>query len=119
LVQSLCALSLVFALPLGARLTNQYIGRRSIIGACATLIGIVLFILFASLFVCFDLFSVNFSWLAFHERDFGRAADFVLGRGLSHLGPEMIGGGNLPGPGLTLFFSIPLIRFFKRIRITH
>ena len=40
-VQSLCALSLVFALPLGARLTNQHIGRRSIIGASATLIGIV------------------------------------------------------------------------------
>jgi len=40
-VQSLCALSLVFALPLGARLTNQRVGRRSIIGASATLIGIV------------------------------------------------------------------------------
>jgi drug/metabolite transporter (DMT)-like permease len=43
-VQSLCALSLVFALPLGARLTNQHIGRRSIIGAVATLVGIVLFV---------------------------------------------------------------------------
>ena len=40
-VQSLCVLSLVFALPLGARLTNQHIGRRSIIGASATLVGIV------------------------------------------------------------------------------
>jgi len=40
-VQSLCALSLVFALPLGARLTNQRVGRRSIIGASATLVGIV------------------------------------------------------------------------------
>src|SRR5512139_2784601 len=37
-VQSLCALSLVFALPLGARLTEQQVGRRSIIGACVTLI---------------------------------------------------------------------------------
>ena len=44
LVQSLCALSLVFALPLGARLTNQKVGRRSIIGAFATLIGIILFV---------------------------------------------------------------------------
>jgi drug/metabolite transporter (DMT)-like permease len=43
-VQSLCALSLVFALPLGARLTNQVIGRRSIVGALITLAGIVLFI---------------------------------------------------------------------------
>jgi drug/metabolite transporter (DMT)-like permease len=43
-VQSLCALSLVFALPLGVRLTGQHIGRRSIIGACATLVGIVFFI---------------------------------------------------------------------------
>jgi hypothetical protein len=43
-VQSLCALSLVFALPLGVRLTDQQVGRRSIIGACATLIGIVSFV---------------------------------------------------------------------------
>jgi drug/metabolite transporter (DMT)-like permease len=44
LVQSLCALSLVFALPLGARLTGQKVGRRSIVGACMTLLGIVLFV---------------------------------------------------------------------------
>jgi drug/metabolite transporter (DMT)-like permease len=43
-VQSLCALSLVFSLPLGARLTGQYVGRRSIVGACCTLIGIVAFL---------------------------------------------------------------------------
>jgi drug/metabolite transporter (DMT)-like permease len=40
LVQSLCALSLVFALPLGVRLTGQHVGQRSIIGACLTLLGI-------------------------------------------------------------------------------
>jgi drug/metabolite transporter (DMT)-like permease len=40
LVQSLCALSLVFALPLGVRLTGQHVGRRSILGACLTLLGI-------------------------------------------------------------------------------
>jgi drug/metabolite transporter (DMT)-like permease len=44
LVQSLCALSLVFALPLGARLTGQQVGRRSIIGASITLLGIILFV---------------------------------------------------------------------------
>ena len=44
LVQSLCALSLVFALPLGVRLTGQQVGRRSIIGAFATLFGIVSFV---------------------------------------------------------------------------
>jgi drug/metabolite transporter (DMT)-like permease len=44
MVQSLCALSLVFALPLGARLTSQQVGRRSIIGASVTLIGIILFV---------------------------------------------------------------------------
>ena len=33
LVQSICALSLVFALPLGPRLTGQQVGRRSIVGA--------------------------------------------------------------------------------------
>lgn len=40
-VQSLMTLSLVFALPLGARLTGQYVGRRSIIGASVTLLGII------------------------------------------------------------------------------
>jgi drug/metabolite transporter (DMT)-like permease len=44
LVQSLCALSLVFALPLGVRLTGQRVGRRSIIGACTTLLGIITFV---------------------------------------------------------------------------
>jgi drug/metabolite transporter (DMT)-like permease len=44
LVQSLCALSLVFALPLGVRLTGQQVGRRSIIGAIATLLGIFSFV---------------------------------------------------------------------------
>jgi drug/metabolite transporter (DMT)-like permease len=44
LVQSLCALSLVFALPLGARLTGQRVGPRSIIGACITLLGIIIFV---------------------------------------------------------------------------
>jgi drug/metabolite transporter (DMT)-like permease len=44
LVQSLCSLSLVFALPLGARLTGQHIGRRSIIGASITLLGIITFV---------------------------------------------------------------------------
>jgi drug/metabolite transporter (DMT)-like permease len=43
-VQSLCALSLVIALPLGAALTNQQVGRRSIIGALATLFGIIAFV---------------------------------------------------------------------------
>ena len=44
LVQSLCALSLVFALPLGVRLTSQHVGRRSVIGACLTLLGIISFV---------------------------------------------------------------------------
>lgn len=43
-VQSLIALSLVFALPLGTRLTGQHVGRRSVIGAFATLIGIIFFV---------------------------------------------------------------------------
>jgi len=42
-VQSLCATSLVFALPIGARLTAHYVGRRSIVGATLTLAGIVVF----------------------------------------------------------------------------
>ena len=44
LVQSLQALSLVFALPLGVRLTGQRVGRRSIIGACATVVGIIMLV---------------------------------------------------------------------------
>jgi drug/metabolite transporter (DMT)-like permease len=43
-VQSLTALSLVIALPLGAVLTNQHIGRREFSGALLTLLGIVFFI---------------------------------------------------------------------------
>lgn len=43
-VQSLCALSLVIALPLGRRLTSQHVDRRAIYGAVAALAGIVVFI---------------------------------------------------------------------------
>jgi len=43
-VQSLCALSLVFALPLGAWLTGQVVGRRSIIGAVFVLLGVIGFV---------------------------------------------------------------------------
>ena len=43
-VQSLCALSLVIALPLGARITNQQITRRVWRGAEAMVAGIVLFV---------------------------------------------------------------------------
>jgi drug/metabolite transporter (DMT)-like permease len=43
-VQSLTALSLVIALPLGAVLTNQHIGRRELTGACLALVGIVFFV---------------------------------------------------------------------------
>jgi uncharacterized membrane protein len=43
-VQSLIALSLVFALPLGVKLTNQHVGHRSVLGACLTLFGIITFV---------------------------------------------------------------------------
>jgi drug/metabolite transporter (DMT)-like permease len=43
-VQSLTALSLVIALPLGAMLTNQRIGRREFSGALLTLVGIIFFL---------------------------------------------------------------------------
>jgi len=43
-VQSLCAMSLVIALPVGARLTNQQIDRRVILGAVAMIVGILLFL---------------------------------------------------------------------------
>ena len=43
-VQSLTALSLVIALPLGVVLTSQHVGRREVTGAGLTLVGIVFFI---------------------------------------------------------------------------
>jgi drug/metabolite transporter (DMT)-like permease len=43
-VQSICTLSLVFALPLGMRITHQHVGRREVGGAAAVVVGIVLFI---------------------------------------------------------------------------
>jgi drug/metabolite transporter (DMT)-like permease len=43
-VQSLTTMSLVIALPVGARITNQQISRRVILGAVAMIAGIVLFL---------------------------------------------------------------------------
>jgi drug/metabolite transporter (DMT)-like permease len=43
-VQSITALSLVFALPLGIKVTHQHVGRREIVGAGLTLAGIVIFL---------------------------------------------------------------------------
>src|SRR5580704_4256998 len=43
-VQSLTALSLVIALPLGAPLTDQHIGWRGVTGAWRTLVGIGFFV---------------------------------------------------------------------------
>jgi hypothetical protein len=43
-VQSLCTLSLVFALPFGVWLTRQRVGRRAVVGALATVGGIVVFV---------------------------------------------------------------------------
>ena len=44
LIQALQVLGLVFALPLGARLTGQHIGRRSLAGAAVTVAGLVVFV---------------------------------------------------------------------------
>jgi drug/metabolite transporter (DMT)-like permease len=43
-VQALTALSLVIALPLGALLTSQHVGRREVTGASLTLFGIIFFV---------------------------------------------------------------------------
>jgi hypothetical protein len=43
-VQSLTTLSLVLALPLGVRLTDQHVGRRELLGAVGVIAGIVLFL---------------------------------------------------------------------------
>jgi drug/metabolite transporter (DMT)-like permease len=43
-VQSITALSLVFALPIGIKLTHQHVGRRELAGAVLTLAGIIVFL---------------------------------------------------------------------------
>ena len=43
-VQSLTALSLVVALPLGSWLTGQHVGQREVAGAALTMVGIVFFL---------------------------------------------------------------------------
>jgi drug/metabolite transporter (DMT)-like permease len=43
-VQSICTLSLVLALPLGMRITNQRVGGREVVRAAAVAVGIVLFV---------------------------------------------------------------------------
>jgi hypothetical protein len=43
-VQAITTLSLVIALPLGARLTDQQIGRAELLGALAVVVGIVVFL---------------------------------------------------------------------------
>jgi len=99
LVQSLCALSLVIALPLGVRLTDQQVGRRSIIGAFATLLGILSFITLgqpqggtsqpeaaawwtSGLF--FLLLILFLGWLARQRRGALAAALFATGAGLCY-----------------------------------
>jgi drug/metabolite transporter (DMT)-like permease len=47
-VQPLLVASVVFALPLGARITHQHIGRREILGAAAVCAGLVVFRLVAT-----------------------------------------------------------------------
>lgn len=43
-VQSVTMLSLVIALPLGARITGQHVGQRELLGALAVVVGITLFL---------------------------------------------------------------------------
>jgi hypothetical protein len=47
-VQPLLVVSVVFALPLGAKITRQHIGRREIVGAAAVVAGLVVFRLVAT-----------------------------------------------------------------------
>lgn len=48
IVQSVTTLSLVIALPLGAKITNQQMGVRVIVGAVLVVVGIVLFLVVGS-----------------------------------------------------------------------
>ena len=97
-VQALCSLSLVFALPLGVKLTNQKVGRRSVIGALLALFGIIGFLLFgqpegsihkpdASTLVIWGLIAlgalVGLGWLAAKGRGPASAALFGTAAGVS------------------------------------
>jgi hypothetical protein len=64
IVQSLCALSLVIALPLGARITNQVITRRVWHGAEAMVVGIVLFVAASGTEVSHSLPTASEWWSA-------------------------------------------------------
>ena len=73
--------------------------------------------LFLTSYFIFDPHNINFSWMAFQERDFDKAVKFILGEKLSYLGPEISGGGYLPGPFLTLLYTIPTFIFKEPIGI--
>jgi len=73
--------------------------------------------LFLTSYFIFDPHNINFSWMAFQERDFDKAVKFILGDKLSYLGPEISGGGYLPGPFLTLLYILPTFIFKEPIGI--
>ena len=76
----------------------------------------IITLFFISFFI-FDINNSDFNWMAFQERDFDKAANFLLENKLSYLGPETSGGGYLPGPFLTLIYLIPVIIFKEPIGI--
>jgi hypothetical protein len=97
-VQTLCSLSLVFALPLGIKLTNQKINRRSLIGALLALFGIVGFLVFgqpegsirrpdASTLIIWGVIAlaalIGLGWLAAKSRGPKAAALFGTAAGVS------------------------------------
>jgi uncharacterized membrane protein len=97
-VQAICSLSLVFALPLGVRITDQHVGRRSVLGAILTLLGIVGFLVIGQpqgnlrkpdtstlvLWLVVALIAlVGIGWIAARRRGASSAALFGTAAGIS------------------------------------
>jgi drug/metabolite transporter (DMT)-like permease len=98
IVQTICSLSLVFALPLGMKLTNQKIGRRQLTGAVLALVGIIGFLVFgepagsirkpdASTMLIWGLIAlgtlIGLGWIAAKRRGPPAAALFGTAAGVS------------------------------------
>src|SRR3954462_3030451 len=97
-VQTICSLSLVFALPLGVKLTDQKVTRRSVLGASLALLGIIGFLLFgqpagsvhrpdASTMLIWGVIAlgalIGLGWLAAKRRGPQAAALFGTAAGVS------------------------------------
>ncbi len=74
------------------------------------LINFITFFLLYLIVVPMEFYSGEVSFFQFQGRDIQRSIDFLNGK-MIFFGPELTGGGNLPGPFYYLLLAIPL--YFK------